>query len=410
MKVVQINAFYGDGSTGIIVKDLHSMSLENSIESYVVFSTSSYDFDKIVNPYIIGNSVSKKLHALFSRINGRQGYFSKNSTKKLLKYLDKIKPDIVHLHNLHANYVNLNMLLDYLSRNDISTVITLHDCWFFTGGCYHYTNQDCYKWQEKCGNCPKKHTDLKSHFLDKTAENLMDRKRRFDKVKDLTVVGVSNWISEEAQKSILKDKKHFVVYNGVDTELFVSTPSNMKEELGIRGKFAVLGLANKWLNPINKEAFDYVSQNLPNDCTFVLFGCTEEQKCKLPQSVIGLGYIKDKDTLRKLYSMADVLINCTREETLSLINVEPQSCGTPVITYRNTGAKETVDNLCSFSVETNDYKALFEKILEVKKNGKNSYGEKCREFVVKKFDKTINYEKYIELYRDIYQRKNGKFE
>ncbi|MBQ4510328.1 MAG: glycosyltransferase [Clostridia bacterium] len=405
MKVLHINAVYHYGSTGMIVEDIHNLSLEKGIDSYVVYSTSSKSENRISNPYQMGKSFPKKLHALLSRINGRQGYFSKNSTKKLLNYLDKIKPDIVHLHNLHANYINLNMLLDYLAKKDISTVVTLHDCWFFTGGCYHYTNQGCYKWQEKCGNCPKKHTDLKSHFLDKTKENLADRKKHFSKIKDLNVVGVSNWISDEAQKSILKDKNHFVIHNGIDTELFVNTPSNLKEELGLENKFVVLGLAIKWLDPINKKAFDYVSQNLPTDCAFVLFGCTEEQKSNLPENVIGLDYIKDKDTLIKLYSMADVLINCTREETLSLINVEPQACGTPVITYKNTGAKETVDNICGFSVETEDYCALFEKIIEIKARGKSAYSSLCRSFVINNFDKASNYQRYIDLYESIFKEK-----
>ncbi len=409
MKVLHINAFYGDGSTGMIVKDLHELSLKSDIESYIVFSISSFNLNEASNLYKISNTPSKKLHALLSRINGRQGYFSRNSTKKLLKHLDKIKPDIVHLHNLHANYINLNMLLDYLSENDIPTVVTLHDCWFFTGGCYHYTNQGCYKWRKKCGNCPKKHTDLKSHFLDKTEENLEDRRNHFDKIKDLCVVGVSCWISEEAQKSILKDKKHFVIHNGIDTELFVNTPSDMREKLGLKDKFVVLGLAIKWLDPVNKKAFDYVSKNLPKDCVFVLFGCTSEDKSTLPQNVIGLDYIKDKDTLRKLYSMADVFVNCTREETLSLINIEAQSCGTPVITYKNTGAKETVDNICSFSVENEDYKALLDRVMEIKSNGKDKYSEKCREFVVKHFDKNKNYQKYIELYKKIYKEENSTF-
>ena len=401
MKIVQINAFYGDGSTGAIVKDLHSMSLKNGIESYVVYSSSSIPEDEIKNSYKMGSKLSKKLHALLSRVNGRQGYFSKYSTRGLLKYLDTIKPDIVHLHNLHASYINLNMLLSYLGRNNISTVITLHDCWFFTGGCHHYTLEGCNRWQNGCGDCPKKHKDLKSHFLDKTRKNLEDRKKYFDKIKDLSIVGVSEWISCEAKKSILKNKKHFVIYNGVDTELFVNTPSDMRKQLGLEDKCVILGLAIKWLDIINKDAFDYITSNLPSDCAFVLFGCTEEQIKSLPENVIGLGYINDKDTLRKLYSMADVLINCTREETLSLINVEPQACGTPVVTYRNTGAKETVDNVCSFSVETGDYESLFEKVMEIKKNKKSTYSDACRSHVINHFDKNKNYMRYIELYKNI---------
>lgn len=404
MKVLHINAFYGFSSTGSIVEDIHNLSLENGIESYAAFSTSTASLSKITNYYAMGNIVDKKLHALLSRINGRQGYFSHFSTKKLLKHIEKIKPDIVHLHNLHANYININMLLDYLGKNDISTVITLHDCWFYTGGCYHYTGIGCYKWQDSCLECPKKHTDLKSHFLDKASSNLSDRKKYFDKIKDLTLVGVSNWISNEAKMSILKDKSHTVIYNGIDTSLFVNTPSDLREKYGIGDKFVILGLASKWLDPINKEAFDYITSNLPNDSVLMLFGCEDEQIKSLPKNVIGIGYINDKKHLVKIYSMADIMINCSREDTLSLINVEPQACGTPVIAYRNTGGAETVDNACSFSVDDGDYKSLFEKIMEIKSNGKSTYSDLCREHAVSKFDKRENYKKYIELYKEIYRK------
>ena len=91
--------------------------------------------------------------------------------------------------------------------------------------------------------------------------------------------------------------------------------------------------------------------------------------------------------------------------TLSLINVEPQACGTPVIAYRNTGGAETVDNICSFSVDDGDYKSLFEKIMEVKQKTKDSFSENCRKFAFENFDRNKNYQKYIELYEEIYKQK-----
>ena len=96
--------------------------------------------------------------------------------------------------------------------------------------------------------------------------------------------------------------------------------------------------------------------------------------------------------------MADVFVNCTREESFSLANVEPQACGTPTVTYCNTGAAETVDNTNSFSVETGDANALLEQIKEIKANGKQRYSTGCIDFVSKRFDKDTNYRKYLDLY------------
>ena len=177
MRVLQVNAVYGVGSTGVIVEDIHNLSIEKGIESYVAYSTTNKSM--VPNGYKIGNNLGKKMHALFSRINGMQAYFSTNATRKFLRYIDEIKPDIVHLHNLHSNYINLNMLLKYLAEKDIKTVVTLHDCWFYTGGCFHYTSSDCYKWLSGCGDCPKKIADTPAYLFDRSKDVLADRKEYF---------------------------------------------------------------------------------------------------------------------------------------------------------------------------------------------------------------------------------------
>ena len=155
------------------------------------------------------------------------------------------------------------------------------------------------------------------------------------------------------------------------------------------------------MKPVNKKTFDYVCGNLPENSKIVMLGCTENQKTGLPENVIPLGYIKDRDELRKVYSACDVFANCTREESLSLINVEVQSCGTPVVTYANTGVKETVDNKCGFSVENGNEKEFLEAILRVKTKGKESFSKDCVTWVKENFDRDENYRKYIELYRGI---------
>ena len=398
---MQINAVYGVGSTGVIVEDLHKLSLKNGIESYVSYSTTNKSPEEIENGYVIGGTLGKKIHAVLSRIGGKQAYFSSFATKKLIKHIENVKPDIVHLHNLHSNYVNLNLLLDYLGKKDIATVVTLHDCWFYTGGCFHYTAVGCDKWQQSCGNCPKKNQDTPALLKDNSAKILADRKKYFGKMKNLTMTGVSGWMTDEGEKTVFKGKKTEVIYNGIDTEFFVPTPSDFREKHNLENKFLILALANKWFRPINKKTFDYVCENLPDDSVIVMLGCTESQRQGLPANVLPLDFIKDRDELRKVYSACDVFANCTREESFSLVNVEAQSCGTPVVTYRNTGAQETVDNKCSFSIENGNEKEFFEAIMKIKELGKKELSNDCVKWVKENFDRDENYMKYIELYKAI---------
>lgn len=398
---MQINAVYGVGSTGVIVEDLHNLSLQNGIESYVSYSTTNRSPDEIKNGYVIGKNLGKKIHAVLSRLGGKQAYFSSFATKKLIKHIENVNPDIVHLHNLHSNFVNMNMLLKYLGKKDIKTVITLHDCWFFTGGCFHYTSVGCNKWQESCGNCPKKMQDTPALLKDNSAKILADRKKYFGKIKNLSVVGVSQWIAGEVSKTFFKEKNIFTINNGIDTEFFVPTPSDFRENYNLQDKFLILALASKWLNPVNKKTFDFVSQKIPEDCVIVMLGCSENQSEDLPPNVLALPFIKDRDELRKVYSACDVFANCTREDTLPSINLEMQSCGTPVVTYRNTGAQETVDNKCGFSVESGNAEEFFDTIMEIKKQGKSEFTEACQKWAKDRFDRDENYIKYINLYKEM---------
>ena len=408
MKIMQINAVYGVGSTGIIVEDLHNLSMDCGMESYVAFSKSPYASQTIRNGYVVGRTIGKKMHALLCRINGRQAYFSRCSTKKLIRHIKTIQPDIVHLHNLHSNYLHLNLLLNYLSKTDISVVLTLHDCWFYTGGCFHYTEDQCARWQAACGQCPKKRKDTKAYFLDRSKKILSERKKYFEQIKDLTVVGVSRWISDEARKSVLGSKEIMTIYNGIDTDFFVPTPSDLREKLGLENKFVVLGMANKWLLSINAETLMTVVNALDEESVLLLVGCDSKTVAQYSNKIVTMDYINDRDLLRKVYSMADVFANCTREESLSLVNVEAQACGTPTVTYQDTGVKETVDQISGFAVETGNASAMIEKIYQIKECGKEKYSRDCRDFVVQKFNRNRNYQEFIQLYQTLAEAKLSK--
>lgn len=398
MKVLQINAVYGHGSTGIIVRDIEQLCESSGIECYVASPDPKVRDAK--RGFLIGNAFDHKLHAVLSRINGKQAYYSRLATKRLLTYMDKIKPDIVHLHNLHSNYIHLNMLLQYLAKKDIRTVVTLHDCWFHTGGCFHYTAAGCMRWLEGCGNCPKKKQDTPSYLWDCSANILADRKKYLLAIPRLTVTGVSEWISNEAKRTFLANTPVVTIRNGIDLNVFKPTPSDFRSRLGLEDKYIILGPASKWLQPVNKSVLTYFSEHMQADEMLLLFGATD---CSLliPKSVRLYGYTKDRDELAALYTCADVFVNPTREDSLSLINVEAQACGTPVVTFDETGPKETVDGVCGFAIETGDYTKLYHATMIIREKGKKHFTEQCRKFIAENFEKEANYQKYLNLYSQL---------
>lgn len=393
MKVLQINAVYGHGSTGIIVRDIEHLCEQSGIECYVASPDTKVRESN--RGYVIGNTFDHKLHALMSRIHGKQAYFSHMPTKNLLRWMEKVRPDIVHLHNLHSNYINLNMLLDYLAKNDIRTIITLHDCWFYTGGCFHYASAGCSGWLRKCGICPKGKSDPIAIFSKKTAQILADRKKRLLSIPRLTVTGVSDWISNEARKTFLSNCKIVTIHNGVDLTVFKPTLSDFKKKLGLDGKYVILGPASKWLQPVNKEVLQKFTELMQPDEVLLLFGAAQE-KVGLPSNVRTYGYTKDRTELAALYTMADVFANTTREDSLSLINVEAQACGTPVATFSDTGVFDTVDNEFCYKVKTGDAYQLYDAIIEIKNRSIEKTQMQC--WIGKRFDYRLNYIQYIRLY------------
>lgn len=398
MKVLQINAVYGQGSTGTIVCDIEKMCEESGIECYV--ASPDKKVLKAKHGYVIGNTLDHKIHALLSRIHGKQAYYSHIPTRNLIRWIDEIKPEIVHLHNLHSNYIHLNMLLHYLAEKDIKTIVTLHDCWFLTGGCFHYTAAGCDKWLTNCKNCPKKKEDTPAFFSKQSAKILADRKKFLLAIPHLYITGVSQWMANEALKTFLKDTPNYVITNGIDMEVFKPTPSDFRKRLGLEDKYIILGPASKWLLSVNKQVMAEFSSIMQPDEVLLLFGVTNAID-NLPDNIITYGYTKNREELAQLYTMVDVFANVTREDSLSLINVEAQACGTPVVTFNQTGPKETVDDINSFNVPVGDVHKLYEAVQKVRKQTTEDTVTQCVQFVHEKYEVYNTYKKYIELYKSI---------
>ena len=231
MKVVQINAVCDTGSTGRICRELNDALIRNGHEGLILYGNghSEYEFSRRVS-----GKLCVKAHGLLARILGKNAAYSPMATRKMIGILRSYKPDVLHLHNLHGNFVSLKPLLRYLAENDVPTVITLHDCWFFTGKCTHYTVAECNRWQTGCHDCPKLRGDIPSWFFDRTAEMWQEKKALFEAIPRLAVIGVSDWITNEAKKSFLADAKILRrIYNWIDLDVFYPRGKEVGKQFGI---------------------------------------------------------------------------------------------------------------------------------------------------------------------------------
>lgn len=398
MNILQINAVNKYSSTGRTTFELHTELLRLNYKSYIAFSETIDNFD---SEYKIGNKFNKKVHALMSRISGKQAYFSKKDTLKLLNYLDFIKPDIVHLRNLHANYININILLKYLSDNDIPTVITLHDCWFFTGGCTYYTDVNCNRWQSECGKCPMIGTSM-SWFVDSTKDVLQNKEKLISGLTKLAIIGVSDWITSEAKKSILKNAKVVKrIYNWVDLDVF--KPGNVSDlrifkEVG--EKFIILGVAQRWNTNKGLEIFKELAKIISDDAIIMLVG--EIEDTNLPSNIVSLGSTSDVQKLSEYYSMANVFVNPSIQETFGKVTAEALASGTPAIVRNTTANPEIVgnDEKCGYVLDDMTAKSIWDKINLIKNKHKSHFTYNCRS----RAEYLFNKEKCINEYLYVYQQ------
>lgn len=341
MRVLFINTVYGRGSTGRIVADLGKMLEENGHEFKAAYGRGDNSNDP--HCYRIGNNLDMYIHAGLSRITDRAGFYSKRATRKLVEFIRGYEPDIIHLHNVHGYYLNIEILFKFLADEYKGRVIwTLHDCWAFTGHCVHFTYAGCDKWKTECGNCPQKNEYPASALCDKSAKNYNDKKSMFTAVKNLEIVTVSNWLKNTVETSFLKNTKVTCIYNGVDTDKFKSVPNMVKEELGITGKTMILLVSDGWIEQKGYSTVLEVAKVAPSDWRFVMVGLTKKQIAELPDNIIGFERIWNQDKLIEFYSAADVFFNPSLEETFGLVTAEAIACGTPAVVMNSTACPELI--------------------------------------------------------------------
>ncbi len=397
MKILQINAVYGIGSTGRTCAEIDK-KLKESGEQSIVATVQTNTHSKDI--YIIGTKFERKTHALFSRIFGKQAYFSSFATRRLLKWINKEKPDVIHLGNLHANYINLRLLLKHIKKHNIPTVITLHDCWFFTGKCTHYTEQGCYKWIDGCHHCSQLKKDNSSWVFDRTKKLWKDKKKWLQQLSNLAVIGVSDWITNEAKQSFLKDAKILKrIYNWIDLEVFYLREEDVRDAYDLpKDKFLILCISAGWATDSPKYTDMIKLSNLLGEEERVILLGEVPKDAVLPENVHSIGYIKDTNELAKIYSCVDAYVHLSREDTFGKVIAEAMACGTPAIVYNATACPELIGEGCGYAVQKGDIKAIITAINTIKKDGKKRYTSSCVKFVNENFEKN----KLIDEMKEVY--------
>ena len=398
-KLLQINLSANWGSHGKIASQIGDVAISHGWESYIAYGRACNPCSsKLIK---IGGQWDIYEHLIETRLFDNHGLASRRVTKKFIKQIDELKPDIIHLHNIHGYYLNYRILFEYLQGLSIPVVWTLHDFWAVTGHCGHFIQANCNKWKTGCYDCPQSKTEYPtSLFSDRSKNNYLEKRELFTSLKNLSIVTVSQWVKNMIDESFFKDIPSQVIYNGLDLNIFQPTKSSLKNKLGIPDdKPIVLGVASVWAEHRGLKHFVELSKD--NTYQIVLIGIKDNQRESLPSNIITIPRTSDQKELAEYYSIADVYANPTYLETLSMTNIEAQACGTPVVTFRSGGAPETVAESTGIVVEQGNESAMHEAILQLIREGKNKYSEACVRRASDLFDMHDRYNDYFALYQNL---------
>ena len=366
MRILMINVVCGIRSTGRICTDI-ALSLEKQGHE-VKIAYGRGIIPEIYRKYAvrIGSDLDVKIHGIKSRLFDDCGLGSKKSTEHFIEWVKKYDPDIIHLHNIHGYYINIEVLFNYLHTCGKKIVWTLHDCWAFTGHAAYCEIANCNRWSTGCNKCPKR-KDYPAAFIDASKRNWKRKKELFTDLSSMILVTPSVWLADLVKRSYLKDYRTIVINNGVDIHRFKENDACSQNKFDTDNKTVILGVAAVWNERKGLNDFLEIRKKLDDRYTFILIGLNKKQISELPNGITGIEHTNSVDELVELYSLADVFINPTYEDNYPTTNLEAIACGTPVITYCTGGSGESakffgkvvnkgdIDTICDY-IKSNDFK------------------------------------------------------
>lgn len=406
-RVILVNTVVGTGSVGRLTEGLYDALCDNGYECLVAYGRG--DAPNGMNAYRIDSDVDVYLHGGLSRLTDRHGFYSAHATKEFINVIEDYDPDIIHFHNVHGYYLHIGILFEYLKEKDIRIIWTLHDCWTFTGHCSHFEYIGCNKWMTGCFACEQLSEYPKSMGKDNSERNYIDKRNLFTGFDNLTLVTPSWWLASRVEQSFMGEYHTVVVPTGIDLEMFKPMVEERRDDnlifrlrnnLNLRNKVVLLGVANPWRDRKGLSQFVNLSKMINERCVIVMLGLNDEQLSNLPDNIIGIGHTDSVEELAALYSMADIYVNLTLEDTFPTTNIEALACGTPVVTYRSGGSAESIDDTCGISVERNSVQGVVAAIDTILSQKGLAYTTEDCLRRARLYDKEVRFEEYI---REVYE-------
>ena len=404
MKIVQINSHIHQGGAARIALYIHRQLLQEGQQSYIAYGRGA-DARTEPNSYCFDTTPEILESALLSRAVGLNGWWNHAATGRLLRYLDEVRPDLIHLHALHGYYLNFNKLFDYINEKNIPCVWTFHDCHAFVGNCGYFF--ECDRWKEGCGHCPDIHRYPKSQFFDLTHYMWEKKKEWFtENGNRKIVVTPSDWLTAEAKQSFFGKYPCVTIHNGINTgeNFYPRDKKACRQKYGYAPKEKlVLGIAIGYSDP--RKGAKYIlnaAKELEGEAKVILIGWEKQNNALLEgrNNVIALPAMESVETLAEYYSMADVFVLPSLAENYATVTLESMACGTPVVGFDAGGIPEQLTDNKGITVKAGDQTAFTAAIRAVLSGKKVLLrGQELAEVI----HRENSLEKMVAEYRAVYE-------
>ncbi len=348
---------------------------------------------------LTGKDFNSYLHNKIHRyLSNDIEFFNNNNLLKSKEFRDA---DIIHCHNLHNNFFNLKLLSKISKLKPV--VWSLHDMWAVTP-------HEAWIIKDEKGKV-RFSMEVKPHLFYNNRKYLLKTKKNIYDNSNLHIVSTSLWFQKEVDKSILKNQKQYLIYNGIDESIFIfqdKLRARDKLKLPKDKKIITFMAAGGKHNP--QKGWKYAKEVIKHyasdkNILFLCVGGNSKDPSLNDVNIKYVEYIKNQSDFALYYSASDIFFNPSSAEAFCLVLVQAMSCGVPVVTFATGIAGEAVKHKVNGYIakyqNSQDLISGIDYILDLNEDEIKKMGIISRKIVLENFTRKIMIENYIKLYKDI---------
>lgn len=406
-KLLIVNTFCNIWSTGRVAAEIGACAKSKGWDCCFAYALDAR-FCNYQSYRIVSFRVFWFFHFILSRFFNLKGFGSVIDTLVFIRKIKRMNPDVIHLHNIHADYLNVPLFFNFLKKSRIPVVWTMHDCWPVTGGCTYFSYFSCNNWKAGCRCCPRFGNHDKGGELRGILKNMglmfKLKYKLISRLPNLTMVPISQWTDSVLAASVLHKIRRVIIPNGIDISIFYprENTDEIRKKYNLGNSFLIIGVASDWSEQKGLNDYVKLAELLQFDVKVLLVGIEKTLLSgNCPRNLVMIPKTSNIDELASLYSTADVVVSMSYQETFGLTVVEGMACGTPAVVYDNTALPELIHPETGYVVHTGCVEDVKEKVLLIKEKGKIIYKEHCVKTVSKYYLKETQYQKYVDLYNEV---------